>query len=188
MDCKAFYRVFSEYHDGAASDDVVRSVEEHLSTCARCREYRRVVDEGVAVLRRGGDVPVPDDFEARLRHRIFMAREEDALLNEANSGATALAVLSIALVLTAVVWSPLLRPGTPQVELAPLVVSTPPAAPMRFRALAAYPFGGGPAPTTADRSEGLFDDAHQLLFEYSRLSQRYRQRALVRQAGFEPDR
>ena len=189
MTCKQFFRVFSDYHDGVAPDDVVRRVEAHMSACASCRQYERVVSEGVAVLRGEGDVEVPADFDARLRHRLFHVDEEDALLNHANSGATALAVLSIALVLTAVAWSPMLRPGVPQVELSPLVVSTPPQ-PTRFRPnVVAFPFPPSAVrPVQSARMAGLWDDAPELLFEYSRLSERYRQRARARQTEFEPDR
>ncbi len=186
MNCKEFYRVFSEYHDGVASDDVASSVEAHLTSCASCAAYGRVIAEGVSVLRGQGDVEVTEDFQARLHHRLLHVDEEDALLSHSNSGATAVAVLSIALVLTAVAWSPMLRPGLPQVELSPLVVSAPPPR-VRARPVNAFSVQPGRTSVPVARNAGLWDDAHQLLFEYSRLSQRYRQRALARQAGFEPD-
>ncbi|MEQ9400686.1 MAG: zf-HC2 domain-containing protein [Longimicrobiales bacterium] len=188
MTCRQFFAAFSDYHDGTATEAEAAAVEAHLDACPACRQYERVVEEGVAVLRAEDDLEVPDDFQARLRHRILLAEEEEALLSDASSGATALSVLGIALILTAVVWSPLLRPGVPQVELSPLVVSTPPA-PMRFRATMAFPDepdAGRSLPSA--RSAGLFDDAHDLLFRYSRLSQRYRERTLVRQVGYDPDR
>ena len=183
MKCTEFVEAFSDYHDGVASIDLTTRMDEHVEACARCRQYRRVMQEGVTVLRAAGPVAVPEDFEARLRHRLYHVDEEETLLSHANSGATAIAVLSIAVVLTAVAWSPLLRPGLPQVEMAPLVVSAPPAR-QEFRARMAYPFSDGarPAIQTAG-SAGLFDDAHRLLFQYSQLSQRY-SRPGVRQVGF----
>lgn len=183
MTCREFFQAFSDYHDGVAADEVAAQVESHLESCPRCRKYRRVVAEGVSVLRAGDEVDVPGDFEARLRHRLLHVDEEDTLLSHAHSGATALAVLSIALVLTAVAWSPLLRPDVPQVDMAPLVVSAPRAS-VQYRALTAFPFAPGSRTSVRPAaSAGLFEDAPLLLFEYSRLSQRYRQPVAVRQAG-----
>lgn len=191
MTCSEFFQVFSDYHDGVASDEVTARVEGHLESCGPCRQYQRVMAEGLHVLRASDEVDVPGDFDARLRHRLLHVDEEDSLLSHAHSGATALAVLSIAVVLTAVAWSPLLRPDVPQVDVAPLVVSAP-RAPIQYRALTAFPFAQGARvgvrPAASAASAGLFEDAPMLLFEYSRLSQRYRQPVVVRQAGLEAPR
>ena len=46
----------------------------------------------------------------------------------------------------------------------------------------------GPRSAGTRSDADLWDDAHALLFEYSPLSQRYRQRALLRRAGLNEDR
>ncbi len=183
MKCTEFVELYSDYHDGIASAGTVARMDQHVEECPRCRKYAHVMNEGVSVLRSVDGLDVPGDFEARLRHRLYHVDEEDTLLSHAHSGATALAVLSIALVLTAVAWSPMLRPAVPQVEVSPLVVSAPPVR-QQLRAMTAYPFAdGGQAVVQTAGPNDLFGDAHRLLFQYSQLSQRY-SRPVVRQVGF----
>jgi hypothetical protein len=132
-------------------------------------------------------LPAPDvreDFVPRLQHRLYHVDEEVALRRDASSGTSALAVLGVALVLTAVAWSPTFRQGAPVVELAPIVVSRPPASvrPATFSALSTRrPFDGV-------TDAGLWGDAHAILFEYSRLARRYGQGSVFRQAGLQEDR
>lgn len=186
MTCKDFLRSFSDYRDGLVPEPSLRDVEAHMEACPTCRQYARVVEAGMKVLRSEPPMELAEDFDQRLRHRLYHVDEEVALLGHANSGATALAVLSIALVLTAVAWSPMLRPSAPMVELAPIVVSDPPA-PLRLRPARAYPFGPSRTRVPRERARGLWDDAHTLLFEYSPISQRYRERTPLRRAGLDQD-
>jgi hypothetical protein len=185
MTCESFLEGFTEFRDGVATDAFRRDAEEHLKTCPDCRHYQRVVERGLDVLRDDQPLEVPEDFRPRLRHRLFHVDDEAALHRHINSGATGLAVLSIALVLSVVVWSPLLRPDAPVVQLSPIVVSRPPA-PLRLEP-AGIPLDDEPAGSPAADAD-LWHDAHVLLFQYSALSQRYRQRALLRRAGLNEDR
>jgi hypothetical protein len=129
-----------------------------------------------------------DDFRPRLQHRLYHVDEEASLRRHASSGTTALAVAGIAVLLTAVAWSPSLRPSAPVVELAPIVVSSPPpravARPLlRFTDLG-FQTGRGQVKGSMD----LWGDAHALLFQYSRLSQRYRQSAPLQRVSLDEDR
>ncbi len=74
-------------------------------------------------------------------------------------------MLGIALVLTAVAWSPLLRGGDPVIELEPIVVDR---APSPLRVLPASAQRLQPAPDLDGR---LWENTR--LYEYSPLSRRY---------------
>lgn len=132
-------------------------------------------------------LPAPDireDFVHRLQHRLYHVDEAAALDRHTSSGANALAVLGVAILLTAVAWSPALRPGSPVVELAPIVVSRPPVSrvrPVAFSALSTV------RPALRASDSVLWNDAHTLLFEYSRLARRYGHASAVRQAGLQED-
>jgi hypothetical protein len=132
-------------------------------------------------------LPEPDvreDFVPRLQHRLYHVDEEAALHRNTSTGTNALALFGVALLLTAVAWSPTFRSGAPVVELAPIVVSRPPVSrlrPVTFSALSTQ------HPGRRVRSDALWDDAHALLFEYSRLARRYGQGSAVRPAGLQED-
>lgn len=164
MTCNEFVAGFSDYYDGTADPAVFQDAEQHLADCAACRRYRRVVESGAEALR---DLPIPElreDFVPRLQHRLYHV-DQDAVLRKHRtaSGTTVLTVCGISVFLSGLAWSPTLRPSAPDVELPPIVVSRPPAA-----RPAGYPIGtwGGRA-TAVQR--GLWDDAHRLFLEYSRL-------------------
>ncbi|HSG06750.1 MAG TPA: zf-HC2 domain-containing protein [Longimicrobiales bacterium] len=184
MTCTEFVESFSDYHDGTATEAQVHEAESHLARCRRCRRYRDVVARGADLLR---SLPAPDireDFVHRLQHRLYHVDEAAALDRHTSSGANALAVLGVAILLTAVAWSPALRPGSPVVELAPIVVSRPPVSrvrPVAFSALSTV------RPALRASDSVLWNDAHTLLFEYSRLARRYGHASAVRQAGLQED-
>lgn len=184
MTCERFLEGFSEYRDGVATPAFREAAEAHLRSCPDCRHYTRVVERGLEVLRRQGPVEVPDDFRPRLRHRLYHVDDEAALHRHVTSASTGLSVLGIAVLLTALAWSPLLRPRAPVVELAPIVVSRPPA-PLRLQP--AFMRAGDPGPVSRASQADLWTDAHTLLYQYSALSQSSRQRAL-RRTGLNEDR
>ncbi|MFQ5537647.1 MAG: anti-sigma factor family protein [Gemmatimonadota bacterium] len=186
MDCSTFLEGYSDLRDGTASPAFRREAEEHLARCGRCSRYHRVVEAGLQVLRSGPVLDVPSDFHPRLQHRLYHVDDEAALLGHANSGTTALAVLGIALLLTLVVWSPLLRPREPVVELEPIVVSEPPAA-LRLQPVLAFPAGTAPGSGGFVPAGDLFDDAHRLIFEYSPLFRNGRASGRMRRAGMQQD-
>jgi hypothetical protein len=184
MTCTEFVERFSDYHDGAATEAQIREAEEHIAICRSCRRYRDVVARGAALLRSLPEPDVREDFVHRLQHRLYHVDEEAALHRHTMSGTNVLTVFGMALVLTAVAWSPTFREKAPVIELAPIVVSRPPvtrARPVTFSALSTA------RSADAMRASGLWDDAHTLLFEYSRLARRYGHGSAFRQAGLQED-
>ena len=183
MTCSDFVEHFSDLYDGGASDEVVRAAEVHLASCASCRRYRDVVERGAALLRALPAPEVGEDFVGGLRHRLRHVDDEATLRRHMNSGTTSLAVLGMAILLVALAWAPTLRPSAPVVELAPIVVSDPPAA-ARWRRPASFSaFAVQAASTTLEAS--LWGDARTLLFQYSRLARRYGQRPSASRTGLQ---
>lgn len=188
MTCSDFVEGFSEYYDGTASRAVIQAADEHLASCAECRRYMHVIERGLELLHALPAPEVRDDFVPRLQHRIYHVDQERSLRWHTSSGTTALAMAGMAILLTAVAWSPVLRSSAPTVELEPIVVSRPPA-PYRSRPRMVFPTALQATPRArAGSSDGLWDDAHALLFEYSRLSQRYSGHSSLQRAGLEQDR
>ena len=186
MTCQSFLQGFSEYRDGVADPAFRRAAEDHLRSCPDCRRYREVVERGLEVLRDTCGPQLLADFEARLRHRLFHVDEEEALHRHVTSAATGFSVLGVALLLSAVAWSPVLWPAEPEVELSPIVVSRAPN-PLGLRPA----WLAAPPPSGAARFAGdaeLWDDAHTLLFQHSSLSQHSQQRARLRRTGVHEDR
>jgi hypothetical protein len=96
-----------------------------------------------------------------------------------------MAVLGVAVLLTAVAWSPILMGGAPVVQLAPIVVDHAPVRTFPF------PIRKAAVPSTGD--ERLPDLDRQIwedmrLYEYSPLSRRYQESARARQVGLDPSR
>jgi hypothetical protein len=186
MTCLEFVECFSEVYDGTASAEAVRAAEEHLAGCASCRRYRRVVERGADVLRTLPGPLVSDDFAPRLAHQLRYEDPRAVLLRHANSGATAIAVVGMALVLLAVAWAPTLRSAEPTIELPPIVVSAPPEL-IRTRSLASFT-AFAPQPTATAVETDLWGDAPTLFFQYSRLARRYGQHPLAEAGDVEQSR
>jgi anti-sigma factor RsiW len=163
MNCSDVVSRFTTYLDGEASPEDVRAIERHLEGCGECVRYKVVLEHGAKVLRSLPEPEVSEDFSPRLRHRLYHVDDERVLSAHATSGASALTVLGIAILLSAVAWSPTLLGGVPVVELAPIVVDREP----QRRGVP------GMFSTTSDQDvgEGLW--ANTLLYDYSPLSQRY---------------
>lgn len=183
MNCSEFVARFTDYVDGDAPPADVEAMEEHLGGCESCRRYRTVVEHGAALLR---SLPAPElqeDFEPRLQHRLYHVQEERSLSEHATSRTPAFAVFGIAVLLTAVAWSPLLRGSAPVVQLEPIVVDRAPTAP-RVRPVNGErrPLELRPAPAL---DAGLWEDTR--LYEYSPLSRRYDD-LRTRQVGLAPSR
>jgi anti-sigma factor RsiW len=181
MDCTHFVARFTEYLDGDLSPAEASAMKEHLERCGSCQRYRSVVEHGRSVLL---SLPVPElreDFTSRLEHRLLHVADEHELPDEVDSRAPALAVLGVAVLLTAVAWSPLLIGGAPVVQLAPIVVDHAPVEPTRLPVSKATDLSGGPqGPPQLDRN--IWEDMR--LYEYSPLSRRYQESARTRQVGF----
>lgn len=182
MTCERFLEGFSEYRDGLAAPEFRQEAEAHLRSCTDCRHYERVVDRGLRVLRDDQDLKVPEDFEPRLRHRLYHVDDEAALHRHVTSASTGLSVLGIAILLSALAWSPLLRPAAPVVELAPIVVSRPPANFWLRQQLMQSAGARSGFVGFAGRSDDLWSDPSGLLYRHSALARGSRPRAF-RQAG-----
>lgn len=170
----------SEYFDGSASERDTALMEAHLRACAACRRYKVVYEEGASLLRSLPEPELGEDFEPRLRHRLFHVDDRRALLDHSGSATPALTVLGLSVLLTLVAWSPLLREEPPVVDLAPIVVDEvrEPARPMRVA-------GSRGAVVFSALGQGLWDDAR--LYEYTRLSKRYARDGGIRRVGFDHD-
>lgn len=183
MTCSEYVEGFSEIYDGTASAEAVRQADEHVASCEACRRYNRVVARGAQILRALPGPEVNEDFVPRLQHRLYHVDESALLRRHTHSGTTALAVLGMAVLLVAVAWAPALRPGAPVVELAPIVVNAPPPG-LRGRPVASFSaFAVRSAGSSLDT--GLWGDARTLLFQYSRLAQRYGLRSPPGRTGLE---
>lgn len=179
MNCTNFVARSSDYFDGSASARETALMDAHLRECASCRRYKVVYEQGTSLLRSLPEPELADDFEPRLRHRLFHVDDRRALIDTSGSATPALTVLGLAVLLSVVAWSPLLREEPPVVDVAPIVVDQVdrPAAASRTSRGFAVAFGG------LDR--GLWDDAR--LYEYTRLSKRYAREGGFRRVGFDRD-
>lgn len=195
MTCAEFIATFSDVHDGTAPAELAVRSREHADACLACARYARVLEQGVELLRA---LPAPEihkDFVPVLRRRLNQVEQEALLRRHTNSGATSVAVLAMAAVLVAVAWAPALRPAAPSVDLPPIVVSAPPPT-LQARSLVAFSAfarqalavpGRRPsaAPAYPVLEADLWGDARTLLFEYSRLAQRYGQRSQAARSGLD---
>jgi anti-sigma factor RsiW len=180
MSCSDYIERFSAFLDGDASSEELSAFEAHLEACAACRRYRAVVEHGAAVLRSLPSPPLREDFEPRLRHRLYHVDDERSLAAH-QSATPALTVVGIAILLTALAWAPVLRDGTPDIRLEAIVIDRAPAARSPIRPTGVMPLGTYGTKTPADLAAGLWEET--LLYDYSALSQRYNQRARVRRVS-----
>ncbi|HET9948742.1 MAG TPA: zf-HC2 domain-containing protein [Longimicrobiales bacterium] len=187
MDCSIFVARVSDYVDRTAPYEDLQEMEKHLARCGSCRRYARVIERGAELVRSLPQPPLRDDFEPRLRHRLYHVQEERAFPEQVASRAPALTVLGIALLLTAIAWSPVLRGAAPVVQLDPIVVSRAPAretgGPLAWQEPLSLARAAAPSAGALDSE--LWADAR--LYEHSPLSRRYRG-TQARQVGFAPSR
>lgn len=180
MNCSQVVANFTDYLDGVASAEDVAAIERHLESCPTCHRYETVLRRGSRLLRSLPEPELREDFAPRLQHRLFHVDNERAINATAESGAPALTVLAIAVLLAAVAWSPTLFQSETVIQLEPIVVDR---APVRnaVRPVSVTPPGTFSSATPGGISEGLW--ANTLLYDYTPLSQRYDQRARVRRAS-----
>jgi len=180
MNCSDLVERFTDYLDGSVSEEDGASIDRHLDECASCVRYKTVLAHGADLLRSLPEPELREDFVPRLQHRLYHVDDERALGDQAASGTSALAVLGIAVLLSAVAWSPTFFGGARIVELAPIVVDRAPAR-TPVRPASATPPGTFSTKSQADLREGLW--ANTLLYDYSPLAQRYDRRARVRRVS-----
>ena len=187
MNCSEFLSQFSEFYDSPRGAPIRQDAEAHMAGCAKCARYREVVARSVALLHEMPRAELNESFRMRLQHRLFH-------LDDGGSGAQpgrgsaipVVTVLGMAVLLTAVAWSPRIASGVPEVDLPAIIVSGPPLIDPLLE-LDAF----GPTPVSSDLfSGGLWSDANDLLYEYSPMSERYRGQQdsgarVLRRTGFD---
>lgn len=180
MNCSQVVDDFSDYLDGAASEEHAAAIEGHLESCPECSRYATVLERGSRLVRSLPEPELREDFVPRLQHRLFHVDNERVIQAHGASAAPALTVLGIAVLLAAIAWSPTVFSGSPVVQLDPIVVDRAPTR-SEIRPVSATPPGTFSTKSRADLLDGLW--ANTLLYDYSPLSQRYEQRARVRRAA-----
>lgn len=183
MNCSEYVAHCSDHLDGLLSQADRAAFDEHRRHCLTCRRYAAVLEQGATLLHALPEPELPEDFVPRLQHRIYSVDEEQALGRGA-SATPGMAIVGMALLLTAVAWAPALWNSAPVVVMEPIVVDEEPRVAGPLPAMPAEL----PSPEPLTEMGGLFDDGQALMYEYSPLSQRYRQRAAVRRAGLQRDR
>ncbi len=178
MNCSDVVRHFTDYLDGRTDEQEAAAIDAHLEGCATCGRYRNVIVHGAEVLRALPEPELHEDFGPRLRHRLFHVDDERVLAGHGASGTPAMTVLGIALLLTAVAWSPMVFSGGARSDVSPVVLD---------RNLTEGPFqpASSPPGTFSDKSgeldDGLWEGA--VLYEYTPLSQRHDRRMRARRAS-----
>lgn len=187
MGCSEFIDGFSDYFDGVGDPAFVHEAEAHLSSCRSCRRYLEVIERGGELFRSAPSVRISRDFYPRLRHRLFHLEDAEALSRGASGSATTAAtILGMAILLTLVAWSPLIRMGEPEVALSPIVVSRPA---QRSLGLRPPPVSFSNEVASAAGFDGavmdLWERPNFLLYEYSPLSERYGRGTGILRTGFD---
>ena len=177
MDCSEFLGRFSEFYDAPHGAPVRQEAEAHMAACGKCARYQEVVSRSVALLHAMPRAELAESFRPRLQHRLFHLDDGGAVDRPGRGSATpAVTVLGMAILLTAIAWSPTIGSGVPEVELPAIVVSGPPLLDPLLDPDAAglMPVSSG-VPASSDLFPGgLWSDAKNLLYEYSPMSERYR--------------
>jgi hypothetical protein len=181
MDCQEYLCHFSDFLDDRTNDEVSKAMEEHRSTCVCCRRYSEILEAGAGALRSLPALEVPVDFRARLDHRIFHIEDGPSIARESlGTGATTVSILAVAALLALSAWAPVVGATRPMSELPALIVQGPPpptpvpdsARPTFSRSRSLF--------VTSEFREGIWGEPHQLLREYSSLSERRRAETAVR--------
>ena len=171
MNCSEFLSQFSEFYDASPGAPEREEAEAHMAECGKCARYREVVTRSVALLQGMPRAELAEGFRMRLQHRLYHLEDGVSLARPGRGSATpAVTVLGMAILLTAVAWSPMIGDGIPEVDLPAIVVSGPP-----MLELLLQPDVLGVTPVSSGLiSGGLWSGADNLLFEYSPMSERYR--------------
>ena len=191
MTCSKYFKNFSDLIDGNTAEEDVRAFEEHLNECSACSRHRRVIEQGSALLRTLPKPKLSENFVPRLRHRLYHVDDQYSLRSVAAVAAASPALLAMAVILMIVSWLPVLRDATPEIALETVVVEQPPWQVTRqplvmsssSSGFVVYPFADLSEQALSDFRQELWNEAHALLFDYSPLSQRSRQRGVLRRTG-----
>ncbi len=193
MDCSEFLSRFSEFYDAPRGAPVRQEAEAHTAACGKCARYQEVVSRSVALLHAMPRAELAESFRPRLEHRLFHLDDGGAGGRPGRGSATpVVTVLGMAILLTAVAWSPTMGSSVPEVELPAIVVSGPPMLdpPLDPDAAGLMPVSSGVPASSGLFQGGLWSDAKSLLYEYSPMSERYRGQRdsgerVLRRTGFD---
>jgi len=197
MTCSKYSKNFPDLIDGNPLEEDLRAFEEHLRECPACSHHRYVLEQGSALLRTLPEPKLSENFLPRLWHRLYHVDNQRAL-RSSTFATMPVVVLAVAVILMAVSWLPIFRDATPEMALETVIVQQPSLQVMPERLLIQSTGSSSDlflSPFTVSREQvllnfrqGLWDDAHVLLFEYSPLSLRSQQRGVLRNAGFDEQR
>ena len=183
MECSEFLSRFSDFYDAPPESPLRRQAEVHVEQCEKCARYGRAVASGAALLKTLPRVELSESFRPTLEHRLFHLEDENTFARAAGASAVPmLTAVGLAVVIAIVAWAPKFTRATVQVDLAPIVVSSP------LSGQPAFVVGTGvfaPQEPVLDLQKGLWSDPNALLFEYSPMRERYRTEGLLRRTGSE---
>lgn len=120
-----FLQLYSEYRDDRLDDGARARMIAHMSECAACRRYDRVIRTGVAVLRDSFDQGCVAPLEGRDARAGSWGLERDGYSRPAIPGLTAAATLLVIAFNLVSAWRPGAVPTAPEVEIAPVVAYAP---------------------------------------------------------------
>lgn len=188
MDCSEFLSRFSEFYDAPSGAPERQDGEAHMAECVSCARYQEVVSRSVELLHSMPRAELGENFRMRLQHRLFHLDDYGSVVRAGRGSATpAVTLLGMAILLTAVAWSPMIGDGVPEVDLPPIVVSGPPTLDplLEFDAGGLVPVSSRVPSTSGLFPGGLWSDAKNLLFEYSPMSRRDDGERVLRRTGLD---
>ena len=182
MDCSGFLREFSEFYDAPTGASAREAAEAHMRECEACARYEQVVSRGVELLQAMPQVELAESFRPRLQHKLFHVDDGDAATQvRSGSAVPVAAALGMGLLLAVIAWYPSFLRATPEVSLPAIVVSRPPEPPPLFETDAF----GMPAGSSLNLGSGLWSNPNTLLYEYSPMSERYKNNSALRRTGLD---
>jgi hypothetical protein len=112
--CSEIIALHSDYLDGLLASHEAAQVQWHLSSCAGCARYDRVVRRGVEMVRELPEITPSEDFEARLQHRIYHLQDGAAIGSQRTAGVAA--TFAVASMIALLAWSPVFLGSDEQTE------------------------------------------------------------------------
>src|SRR5688500_10831206 len=94
IDCPDFLDRYSDFRDQLLDPGESAAFEQHLSVCASCARYDRVVAGGIETLLRLPEVTPSPDFADRLGDRLDLV--DEVMAGSAGSGAPVALVIAVA--------------------------------------------------------------------------------------------
>lgn len=121
MTCTDCIAISSEYLDDLLGPSERSAYDAHLSMCADCARYHRVLSRGLDLVHATPPIPATSDFIVKLNRRLRSLDDERFEKQQSVVSGAAITV-ALASVIALAAWSPILRPmmarGTSQVQAA----------------------------------------------------------------------